>query len=87
MGVLRGGVVGGEGGGTGEQRASFRVDRSGGLYQNSTFVDYMTKRRGNKERTRSERECLHGPASCHERALHGNLLTCSKQVILKFKQK
>lgn len=33
------------GGGMGEQRASFRVDRFGGLYQNNTFVDYRTKRR------------------------------------------
>lgn len=32
----------------GGQRASFRVDRSGGLYQNNTFVVYMTSRRRNK---------------------------------------
>jgi len=51
----RRGGGGGSGGGMGEQRASFRVDRSGGLYQNNTFVDYMTKRGGDKERTRPER--------------------------------
>lgn len=27
------------------QRASFRVDRSGGLYQNNTVVDYMSKKK------------------------------------------
>lgn len=65
--------VGWRDGGMGEQRASFRVDRSGGLYQNNTFVDYMTKRRSDKEGTCFERESLHRLASCYERALHDNL--------------
>lgn len=46
---LRGCVVGRR---DGEQRASFRVDRSGGLYQNNTFVGSIKKRRGDGERTR-----------------------------------
>lgn len=61
-------------GGTGEQRASFRVDRSGGLYQNNTFVDYMKERRGDKEGACFEREYLHWLASCYQSALHDNPL-------------
>lgn len=49
------------------QRASFRVDRSGGLYQNNTVVDYMTKRASDKDtRPCFEREYLRGHASCYE---------------------
>ncbi len=69
MGVLWGGGDGG----MGEQRASFRVDRSGGLYQNNTFVDYMTKRTSDKEKTCFEGEYLHRLASCSGCALHDNL--------------
>lgn len=79
------------GGGMGEQRASFRVDRSGGLYQNNTFVDYRTKRRSDKERTRFEREYLRRLASCCERAVHAYLFVkCKhqqKKVFLRIKIK
>lgn len=46
----------------GGQRAGFTVDRSGGLYQNNTFVDYIAERRRDKERT-----CFQGggPTSRH----------------------
>lgn len=53
----------------GGQRAGFRVDRSGGLYQNNTFVDYMTKRRSDKERTCFQREYLHRLTPSYERPL------------------
>lgn len=59
--------------GTGGQRASFRVDRSGGLYQNNTVVDYMMERRSNKDRTCLEKEYLHRLASSYGCALDDNL--------------
>lgn len=56
------------------QRASFRVDRSGGLYQNNTVVDYITKRRGNKDAKTMFRKRIYSQACltfCH---LQDNLL-------------
>lgn len=43
------GVLGWVDGGDGGQRASFGVDRSGGLYQNNRVVNYFAKRRSKQK--------------------------------------